>query len=607
MSQSDRKPFVIVHPLETHSKLAVDHEGLAILRQIEHPVAPVVVIGPYRSGKSFLLNQLLGVGCDEGFGVGHTRNTQTKGVWFWGSPVPVNNKQVSLVFFDTEGFESTGKADAYDDRIFALSALLSSVLIYNLPETVRESDLEKLSFATELAEALYGDASQTVRESGKHGDGAFEAANMLWVIQRDFLEGKTPQQMLEDALKPVPNPAGDNGIAQVNRVRTSLQRIAANSTATGLAQPHLERTKLCTLPDSELNPTYVKQRDSLRVLVHSMAKSKVVAGKALDGRGLADLIEQVVGALNARDIPTAGSLVDYFNKELVELCVATYIDRLEAQKLPVSGAQLQAQHDAALGAAEQRFAREKFGNDASGEMSKLRASLQARINREYSARTARNEHESSRLCESLEMACEDVIEAQQHVSLPSMERFRAKTEACRAKFEAQCVGPAFDLQQERMQKLWHRELDHFRRDYNDRLYNGLVLFSLGAVLCFRFILRFSVMETLSWVAFIFLQVYPKLYLSGGSMYETLWWHWVARAWELLVYNPLYDLLTAGPLLFVAGVVLAAWRWAARWGLLDRCQPWLDGHLPWVGRLITSRRARAAKTVSHGQDVRDLDV
>lgn len=30
-----------------------------------------------------------------------------------------------LLFFDTEGFESAGKADAYDDRIFALSALLS--------------------------------------------------------------------------------------------------------------------------------------------------------------------------------------------------------------------------------------------------------------------------------------------------------------------------------------------------------------------------------------------------------------------------------------------------------------------------------------------------
>ena len=68
------------------------------------------------------------------------------------------SKKLSVVLFDTEGFESTGKADAYDDRIFALSALLSTVLIYNLPETVRESDIEKLSFAVQLADGFYANA-----------------------------------------------------------------------------------------------------------------------------------------------------------------------------------------------------------------------------------------------------------------------------------------------------------------------------------------------------------------------------------------------------------------------------------------------------------------
>jgi hypothetical protein len=68
----------VVHPQSDHTKLVLDQAGLAVLRNIKGPVAPVVVIGPYRSGKSFTLNQLLGVGCDEGFGVGHTRNTQTK-------------------------------------------------------------------------------------------------------------------------------------------------------------------------------------------------------------------------------------------------------------------------------------------------------------------------------------------------------------------------------------------------------------------------------------------------------------------------------------------------------------------------------------------------
>jgi len=61
-----------------HTKLELNEAGLQVLRQVKGKVAPVVVIGPYRSGKSFTLNQLLGVGCNEGFGVGHTRNTQTK-------------------------------------------------------------------------------------------------------------------------------------------------------------------------------------------------------------------------------------------------------------------------------------------------------------------------------------------------------------------------------------------------------------------------------------------------------------------------------------------------------------------------------------------------
>ena len=33
----------------------------------------------------------------------------------------------------------SGMSDAYDDRIFALSTVVSSVLVYNLPETVKET------------------------------------------------------------------------------------------------------------------------------------------------------------------------------------------------------------------------------------------------------------------------------------------------------------------------------------------------------------------------------------------------------------------------------------------------------------------------------------
>ena len=96
----------------------------------------------------------LAVPCSTGFGVGHTRQTQTKGIWLWKS-----EDTLPLLFVDTEGFESTGSSTAYDDRIFALATILSHTLIYNLPEAVRETDLEKLSFSSQLARAFGSEVS----------------------------------------------------------------------------------------------------------------------------------------------------------------------------------------------------------------------------------------------------------------------------------------------------------------------------------------------------------------------------------------------------------------------------------------------------------------
>lgn len=62
---------------------------------------------------------------------------------------------------------------------------------------------------------------------------------------------------------------------QVNRIRQSLSLIARNSTAFGLVQPHLERTKLCQLADSALDQHYVAQRAELQQLVTSLAHPKV--------------------------------------------------------------------------------------------------------------------------------------------------------------------------------------------------------------------------------------------------------------------------------------------------------------------------------------------
>ncbi|XP_065632165.1 uncharacterized protein LOC136068663 [Quercus suber] len=218
---------------------------------------------------------------------------------------------------------------------------MSSVLIYNLPETIREADISRLSFAVELAEEFYG------RVKGQ--DIAFEPAKLLWLIQRDFLQGKSVQEMVDEALRHVPNNDGDKNIDMVNQIRDSLAVMGDNSTAFSLPQPHLQRTKLCDLKDGELEPMYVKKREQLKELVAGIIHPKIVQGKHLNGKEFISFLEQILEALNKGEIPSTGSLVEVFNKGILERCLKLYSGWMAALHLPVSEKHLEDTHQRSRG------------------------------------------------------------------------------------------------------------------------------------------------------------------------------------------------------------------------------------------------------------------
>ena len=74
------------------------------------------------------------------------------------------------------------------------------VLVYNLPEAIRESDLEKLSFAVELSKAFYSAPNATATAGGGDVGGGtapqdalpIQPGSMVWLIQRDFLQVGPP-------------------------------------------------------------------------------------------------------------------------------------------------------------------------------------------------------------------------------------------------------------------------------------------------------------------------------------------------------------------------------------------------------------------------------
>ncbi|XP_042006772.1 guanylate-binding protein 4-like [Salvia splendens] len=546
-----RQAFPIIEPDPGHTKLRLSREGLEAIEKITTPIAAVAVIGPYRSGKSFLLNQLLSLSCDEGFGVGHMRDTKTKGIWVWGTPVEVDIDGVttSVFYLDTEGFESVGKSNVYDDRIFALATVMSSVLIYNLPETIREADISRLSFAVELAEEFYG------RVKGQ--DVAFEPAKLLWLIQRDFLQGKSVQEMVDEALRRVPNANEDKNIDQVNQIRESLAVMGDNSTAFSLPQPHLQRTKLCDMRDDELEPIYVKKRDQLKAVVSSIIRPKIVQGNTLNGKEFVSFLKQILEALNKGEIPSTGSLVEVFNKGILERCLKLYNGHMAVLSFPTTEMSLQQTHKDAKSASLVAFDEQHFGHHHAKRSAEQ---LVEEIEKVYKNFVLINEYQSSKLCEGLYTSCEEKMDQLQVLRLPSMAKFNAGFNQCNQSFEHDCVGPSKTKYEMRMSKMLGKAKSLFIKEYNQRLFNWLVAFSLVMVVVGRFIVKFILIELGAWVLFIFLEVYTRMFWSSESLYYNPVWHGIVKTWETLVYSPVLDLdRWVIPLVVIAGILLLYWR------------------------------------------------
>ncbi|KAL2238814.1 UNVERIFIED_CONTAM: Guanylate-binding protein 4 [Sesamum indicum] len=545
-----RQAFPIIEPDPGHTKLRLSREGLEAIERITTPIAAVAVIGPYRSGKSFLLNQLLSLSCYEGFGVGHMRDTKTKGIWVWGAPVEldIDGVKTSVFYLDTEGFESIGKSNVYDDRIFALATVMSSVLIYNLPETIREADISRLSFAVELAEEFYGRFGQDV---------AFEPAKLLWLIQRDFLQGKSVQEMVDEALRRVPNANGDKNIDQVNQIRESLAIMGDNSTAFSLPQPHLLRTKLCDMKDDELDSIYVKKREQLKTVVSSIIRPKIVQGKSLNGKEFVSFLEQILEALNKGEIPSTGSLVEVFNKGILERCLKLYSSRMSNLGLPTSEESLQRAHEGSSKAAMEAFDEQHFGRH---HAKKSAEQLVEEIEKVYKNFVLANELQSSKLCEALYIRCEEKMDQLQVLRLPSMAKFNAGFLQCNQSFERECVGPSKSNYEMRMMKMLGKSKSLFIKEYNHRLFNWLVAFSLVMVVVGRFIIKFILIEIGAWILFIFLETYTRMFWTSESLYYNPVWHAIVRTWEAVVYSPVLDLdRWAIPLGVIATILVLYWR------------------------------------------------
>ena len=127
--------------LDPGAPLKVVEEALEVLSTIDKPIAVLSICGPFRTGKSYLLSQILGR--PGAFKVGHHMSACTKGVWM--GTTLLECTEYAILFLDTEGIDSPdGVDEAVINKMLIVSTLLSSLLVYNSLSVPDSGDLEYL-------------------------------------------------------------------------------------------------------------------------------------------------------------------------------------------------------------------------------------------------------------------------------------------------------------------------------------------------------------------------------------------------------------------------------------------------------------------------------
>uniref|UniRef100_F7A8B5 Guanylate binding protein 3 n=1 Tax=Macaca mulatta TaxID=9544 RepID=F7A8B5_MACMU len=317
----------------TKGQLVVNPEALKILSAITQPVVVVAIVGLYRTGKSYLMNKLAGK--KNGFSLGSTVRSHTKGIWMWCVPHP-KKPEHTLVLLDTEGLGDIEKGDNENDSwIFALAVLLSSTFVYNSMGTINQQAMDQLHYVTELTHRIRSKSSPDENENEDSADFVSFFPDFVWTL-RDFsldleADGQpiTADEYLTYSLKLKQGTSEKD--KNFNLPRLCIRKFFPKKKCFVFDRP-VHRKKLAQLEklhDEELDPEFVQQVADFCSYIFSNSKTKTLSGGIkVNGPRLESLVLTYVNAISSGDLPCMENavlaLAQIENSAAVQKAVAHY-------------------------------------------------------------------------------------------------------------------------------------------------------------------------------------------------------------------------------------------------------------------------------------------
>ena len=453
-------------------------------------------------------------------------------------------------------------------------------------ETAHSTPLPGGGYEDDENDPVGADASQPRRSFPAASSGSFSAT-----------EGSTVSQMVKDALRSVPNPSRDTHVDELNRIRESLRaRRGTQPVWPEAAAPGAHQAMRA--PRRRARPACVRQRTgsrgSSRRPQRQGARRSVAPARrrrVMTGPALAALIERSVTALNEGDFPSAGNVVDSFNRDALERHMASYASAMDGVRLPVDEEALTSTHRLAAAKAMEGFRRDRFGRGAVTTAA-LRRKLGEMRQRRRKTFLVEEECETS-------LDVQEELVGLQTMRLPSLRKF--DTSSRRAKTGGASVGGSQrETYGARTSGAWRGNASFSKTVAPQRFADA----SIGGIVTFEVSVHKALGELVACL-FISLEVGPKL-TSWGRMFNPV----VDRGcsvWEVActISSPTWTSLARADV-----------RRARRAGTsVRRCVQWLNGCCPCIVRNccctsllgIPNARPKGKRKTDVSGRTRDLDV
>ncbi|KAL8219642.1 UNVERIFIED_CONTAM: hypothetical protein K2H54_029908 [Gekko kuhli] len=281
----------LVEPSPDSSTLRVNPAALSFLKALGGPLQVMAIFGPKKTGKSFLLDQL--VGQDEG-------SPRSPGIWLRCSTHPTRPDE-TLLLLDTEGLPEQLEEDekSISFKLFLLDVLLCNIFIYNTKGAWDpQEELDKLTYVK-----MIPDKVRILEDCPLENSFLLSSMlpNFVWCL-RDVASDSFWEEALEDMDHNLDVLVSSPPVSALENTPTScIQALFPTQKAFCFCSPHVDEKYREVVCSDFPHPMFRAQLWSFKDYILNQRPKNSLGSRFANGKEWSAMLERFVDVLSLNE------------------------------------------------------------------------------------------------------------------------------------------------------------------------------------------------------------------------------------------------------------------------------------------------------------------